>query len=210
MSSAPKTITTYEAATLLEHLLVAKGTQRQMLNGVRNHTIGLLMIDAGLRVGEVVGLKISDLIVQGQPAKAVVIGRFNSKNNAERTIPLTSRIQGALSLMLKHWWGSAGHTTRPAFFRHFVSGKPMTCRQVQKIISDTALEFIGRRVNPHVLRHTFATRMMRVTDSRTVQTLLGHKKLSSTQVYLHPDMTDLENAIKRINLLEDGKTSQVS
>lgn len=209
MSSAPKTLTTYECATLLEHLLVSTGTQRQMLNGVRNHCIGLLMLDAGLRVGEVVGLKISDLIVQGQPAKAVVIGRFNSKNNAERTIPLTSRIQGALSLMLKHWWSSAGETPRPAFFRLTNVERPLTCRQVQKFISATAVEFIGRKIHPHILRHTFATRMMRVTNARTVQQLLGHKKLSSTQVYTHPDMTDLENAIKRIDRLEKGKNSQV-
>lgn len=210
MSTAPKTLTTYEAATLLEHLLRPKGTRRQQLNGVRNFTIGLLMIDAGLRVGEVVSLKISNLIVLGQPATAVVIYRENSKNNAERTVPLTSRVRDALALMQKHWWVNVSNNAGPAFYRLWDISQSLTCRQVQKFIEATSEVFIGRKINPHILRHTFATRMMRVTDSRTVQELLGHKKLSSTQVYTHPDMTDLESAIKRIDRLEKAKNSQVS
>lgn len=209
MSTAPKTITTWETVTLLEHLLKPKGTERQQLNGVRNYCIGLLMLDAGLRVGEVIRLKISDLLVQGQPATAVVVARENSKNGLERTIPLTSRVKDALTLMLKHWWANVSNTAGPAFYRFSDISQSLTCRQIQKFISETALEFIGRKINPHVLRHTFATRLMRTTNARTVQTLLGHRKLSSTQVYLHPNMTDLKTAIDRIGLLENGKNSQV-
>lgn len=209
MSDAPKTITVMEATTLLEHLLRPKGTERQMLNGIRNYTIGLLMLDAGLRVGEVVGLKLYNLTTLGQPATAVVITKENSKNGSERTIPLTSRVKDALALMLKHWWTPSVADYRPAFYRISDVSQSLTCRQIQKFISDTAEQFIGRKINPHVLRHTFATRLMRTTNARTVQVLLGHKKLSSTQVYLHPNMTDLNSAIERIDRLEtDGNSQQ--
>ena len=48
------------------------------------------------------------------------------------------------------------------------------------------------------LRHTYATRLMRVTNIRTVQVLLGHRRLSSTQIYTHPDQEDKDKAIDKM------------
>lgn len=50
-----------------------------------------------------------------------------------------------------------------------------------------------------MLRHTFATRLMQKTNIRVVQQLLGHKSLSSTQVYTHPNADDLQKAIENLN-----------
>ncbi|GAH96402.1 unnamed protein product, partial [marine sediment metagenome] len=56
-----------------------------------------------------------------------------------------------------------------------------------------------REIHPHILRHTFATRLMSKTSMRVVQELLGHKNLSSTQIYTHPNNADLQEAIDSLN-----------
>jgi integrase/recombinase XerD len=53
----------------------------------------------------------------------------------------------------------------------------------------------GIRITPHMLRHTFATRMMATASASTVQLLLGHKRLSSTQIYLHPTLKHCIDAV---------------
>ncbi|GAH73030.1 unnamed protein product [marine sediment metagenome] len=57
---------------------------------------------------------------------------------------------------------------------------------------------LGRPVHPHILRHTFASRLMRTTNARIVQELLGHQHLSTTQIYTHPNQDDLKKAIEQL------------
>ncbi|MBA7615634.1 Tyrosine recombinase XerC [subsurface metagenome] len=89
--------------------------------------------------------------------------------------------------------------------RAFTSGRgvnSLTRRQVYKIISSAAIAALGRSVNPHVLRHTFASKLMRVTNMRTVQELLGHSNITSTQIYTHPNETDKHEAIEKMDRIE--------
>ncbi|GAH69734.1 unnamed protein product, partial [marine sediment metagenome] len=53
--------------------------------------------------------------------------------------------------------------------------------------------------HPHMLRHTFASKLMRVTSMRTVQELLGHSSITSTQIYTHPNEDDKKKAIKGLD-----------
>lgn len=159
----------------------------------------LCMLDAGLRVGEVVQLKVTAFVFAGSPATALNVPAAIAKGGSERTIPLSDRLQAAIVVMMK-WWNPSDLPTFEAYaFVPRKGGTALTSRQVQRIIFLTGKKAIGRKVHPHELRHTFATRLMRTTNSRVVQQLLGHKQLTSTQIYTHPNGDDLLAAIKTLN-----------
>jgi len=69
---------------------------------------------------------------------------------------------------------------------------------VQRVCAIAGLAFLGFSINPHMFRHTFGTRLMRIAPIEVVRRLMGHACLSSTQVYMHPDSDDLKNAIKSL------------
>lgn len=198
----PKTITTEEETTLLREIQVPTQGHRQPYKCHRNYLITLLMLDAGLRVGEVTGLSFGDLVFNQEPVRSVVINRKIAKNNHERTVPLTERLQKAIEAMIP-LWSVFKHVpdTNPAIRSH-PGGPRITVRQVERIMRTISARILGRNINPHQLRHTFATRLMRVTSVRTVQQLLGHLSLSSTQIYTHPTEKDRTDAIKRLNSVD--------
>jgi len=208
MEKSPETLTVLEQHRLLDALLVKDGTKRQFRLGLRNYTIALLMLDAGLRVGEAVKLLQSDLILAGEPMLNLRIRREIAKTRTVRIVPLSARLRDALKTMQGKWWsGENSHVSTVAFYNDKTC-RPLTTRQVERIIEKAALQAFGRKVNPHVLRHTFASKLMRVAPDRVVQDLLGHKQLSSTQVYTHPNADDRKKAIEKINCEEPPATSQ--
>lgn len=210
MTQPPETLTTVEAESLLDKLWGDVRSQIPKARNLRNYTMALLMLDAGLRVGEVCKLEIRDLVFNGEPTRSVTIRPEISKTKTERTVPLSVRLQEALKLMITKL-PNAGVIpgTRPFFYRvialtkdatgNFIDCKPITTRQVQRIITDASFAAFGRRIHPHVLRHTFATRLMRVANSRVVQALLGHKSINSTQIYMNPNGDDLKKAVEAIS-----------
>lgn len=170
-------------------------TRRRERLCIRNYCMALLMLDAGLRVAEACNLPRTSLLFAGLPANAVVVTAKVAKNHVERTVPMSGRLQDALCEMNDVWWRndppSSGHY---AFYRLFAT-RPLSTRQVERFIRSAALAAFGRPAHPHQLRHTFATRLMKRVNIRIVQELLGHKDLSSTQVYTHPNNQDLKAAI---------------
>jgi len=158
-----------------------------------------LMLDGGLRVGELVGLKHSDILDGSSIKICLLIRKEISKTKTERTVPLTNDLKDYLlrytSISPTHW----GLTEHNWLFPGSPTTCPITTRQVERIIGHYGVKYIGRKIHPHILRHTFATRLMRTTPIRIVQELLGHKCLSSTQVYTHPNNQDLTKAIETLN-----------
>jgi len=198
MSRTIETLTVLESNALLDALLCPYGTSAQKRKAVRNYCIGLLMLDAGLRVGEVTRLLFTDVVLAGEPVKALCVTSDISKSKFDRTIPLSGRLQRAI----KNHCNWNRPTDEPGYLC-FAFCKPnhrlhISVRQVQRIIKQASIKAIGRAIHPHVLRHTFASRLMRQTSIRVVQVLLGHKQLSSTQVYTHPDSNDLSTAISLV------------
>lgn len=210
MKTAPETLTVLEYNQLLDVLLDTTGTKRQKALSTRNYTMGLLMGDAGLRVGEVVRLLQSDLIFAGGPVFNLCIRREISKNKKERLIPVGERLTHALKAMQSGWWDRTNDSSRLFAFYNDKSYRPLTTRQVERIIGNASYKAFGRRVHPHILRHTFASCLARVTDIRTVQEILGHKQVTSTQVYTHPNSDDKRKAIKAKERLEAEQSSQNS
>lgn len=198
MSKTPKTITDDEAFKVLDELFRGYGRSPTKRRAVRNFCMGALMLDAGLRVGELVQLLVTDLYSHGAPVDQLVITAETTKVGRERTIPTSDRIKRAIKEMWQNWWFN--RIGGPPIFAFYVtrSGKPITTRQVQGIINSASMSAIGRPIHPHVLRHTFASRLMRTVNIRIVQELLGHKHLSTTQIYTHPNQEDLKKAINSI------------
>ncbi len=140
-----------------------------------------LMARAGLRVSEVVALCLDDVRLNRRKGHVTVRA---SKGLKERTVPLPKAARDALRAYLD---------ARPSWACKvlFVSrtGRPLTPRDVQRLVEKAARRAgLSRRVTPHTLRHTYATRALRQgVDLATLARLLGHESLTTTARYLHPD-----------------------
>ncbi len=154
--------------------------------GVRDRAILELMYAAGLRVSELVTMKQTDLDIQ----TGVVI--CHGKGSKERLVPV-----GKSSI---HWLqqytsvrASYGRTAYPNLF--LGRGKPLTRHVVLSMIKGYAQKVGLQNVSPHTLRHSFATHLLQHgADSRSVQALLGHSDISTTQIYTHITDRHLRNA----------------
>ncbi len=198
MSNAPKTLDVTEQHKLLDALLCKDGPHKSFRKGIRNYLIGCLMLEAGLRVGEVVALKMSHLFFAGKPAQSLVLTKDITKNKVERIIPISSRLRQALEEHYKENTWLCDELCSHAALATYPHQRPITTRQVERIVNKAGWDSLGRPVHPHMLRHTFATKLMRVTDIRTVQELLGHSNVTTTQIYTHPNADDKKKAITNL------------
>ena len=165
----------------------------------RDHAVLELLYAAGLRVGELVGLDWGSIDL---PARVV---RVLGKGGKERMVPFGRPAAAALRRWLEDWEsvraalpasaagaaGPAGVRDEPVFLNH--RGGRLSDRSVRRIIDrwieQTAL---ARGVHPHTLRHTFATHLLEGgADLRSIQELLGHSSISTTQKYTHVDVERL-------------------
>ncbi len=160
----------------------------------RDRAILELLYAAGLRVSELVSL---DWQAIDLPARVL---RVRGKGNKERIVPFGRPSADALRLWLEVWEsvraGTAGEppagTESEPVFLNFRGGR-LSDRSVRNILDrwvDQAA--VARGVHPHTLRHTFATHLLEAgADLRTIQELLGHSSLSTTQKYTHLDVERL-------------------
>lgn len=205
MNKTPTTLTNAEAEILLTFIQHnGIGLKASLLN-IRNYAIATLMLDAGLRVGEVANLLQSDITIAGLAVTAVCLTAQVTKNGTERTVPLSQRCKKAIETLAGCVWIADKISAHLFAFYESDSSKPISVRQIERMIKFAGKMALNRPIHPHILRHTFATRMMRVTSIRIVQQLLGHKSLQSTQVYTHPNQDDLSNAIHQLDVQTDPK-----
>jgi len=198
MRDRPESLTINQASQLIDKLKESTKTKSSRLKAIRDTTIAMIMLDAGLRCGEVVACDIEDLSFNGTPVTHIVLTDRIAKKAGARTIPVSPRLQAQIVLMLMSWWkGPLPDPSTPAFQTR-PGGKRITVRAVQKIIGRASMSIFQMRINPHMLRHTFASNLMRKANIRVVQTLLGHRCISSTQIYTHPDAEDLKQAISNL------------
>ena len=149
--------------------------------GIRDRAILELMYATGLRVSELVALKQTDVDV----LSGLVV--CHGKGNKERRVPLG---KSAIHWLQQYTAVKAGYgkPTAPNLFLQ--RGRPFT-RQIAWAMIKRYAEKAGiKDVSPHTLRHSFATHLLQHgADSRSVQALLGHSDISTTQIYTH--ITDL-------------------
>jgi len=190
-----KVLTYAECSKLLLTIANSGKTPTGKQIAFRNVALTLLMLDAGLRVGEVVKLLWGDLFFNEQPVRNLEIRPAVAKLHIPRIIPVSYRLSEALRVYSIWCSPPAPLDPHSPAFIFFGSRKALTIRQIQRIIRNASISALGEAIHPHTLRHTFATLILPKTNIRVVQQLLGHSSLTSTQVYTHPNSTDLREAI---------------
>lgn len=193
-----QTLTTPELERFLLYIRDNHHSSMQKWSATRNHLIVLLLADAGLRVGELVQLEQWDLWSNNMAVTTLVMRAAITKTKTERILPLSDRIRAAIGRVKEILWIEPGEFTVAYAFPGTGEDGHISERQVQRMCKSAGKFSINREVYPHLLRHTFASRTMRVANIRVVQQLLGHKSLNSTQIYTHPNGDDLSRAIKNL------------
>jgi len=165
----------------------------------RNYAILMTMLQTGVRVGELVGLILDDILIGGHFKTALTVRAEISKSGREREIPISKRLKDVLQDYITGYQLKQ-RTMKPEdpLFQQTNRVQSLSTRQVERIVAALSKEAIGRKIHPHLLRHTFATNMMRVADIRIVQEILGHTNIASTQIYLHPNNVDLKQAVDKM------------
>lgn len=161
--------------------------------GKRDRSILEILYSAGMRVSELVGLNQEDLdLLSG-------LVRIRGKGKKERMVPVGGKALEALRAYLEAAPvpGRKNESQPPLFLNR--SGSRLTDRSVRRLILKYARQIsLKKGISPHTLRHTFATHMLdRGADLRSVQELLGHANLSTTQIYTHVTTRRLQEAYNR-------------
>jgi integrase len=161
------------------------------------NTAVALMLELGLRVGECTALTWSMLDDFPTGIGLLNIPSTANHNRWPRTLPLTPYLRQHLTMRYNQRLPQLSpdlEKTLPILAKP--DGHSITDRSIQAALHRLSLATLGYHVNPHSLRHTFATRLLRVSDIRLVQIALGHRSLQSTQIYTHPTLGDLATALK--------------
>lgn len=164
--------------------------------GLRDFTMIYLALSTGLRCSELVGLYVEDIAPFGVISRILVVPPRLGKNSKKRDIPLNQETIDLLThfLTIKKDLDEFTIGSSPLFVSRY-TGNPLSSRDFQRIVKDLSIKSIGRSITPHTLRHTFATRLLRHTNLRVVQEALGHSSVQSTQIYTHPGISDISDAI---------------
>jgi site-specific recombinase XerD len=157
--------------------------------GLRDRAILTLLYGTGIRASECAGLKEEDVDLDQQQVKV------KGKGGHERTVPLNVRVTESLQIYRLN--RGAISPTEPFFQSRRRRG--MTRGAVYERVKRYAqLAKIPKRVSPHRLRHTFATHLVKAgVQLVTIRDLLGHRLITSTQIYLHVTAADLRDAADR-------------
>jgi site-specific recombinase XerD len=167
--------------------------------GARDRALLEFLYGTGVRLGELVALRVGDFLPLGD--RVVVRGKGNKK----RVVPFAGR---ARECMLAYWESRFAvtpgdrslveHASLPAFAGR-TTDVAVSRRTVQRVVAKhLRLVASVTKASPHVLRHAFATHMLdHGADLRAVQELLGHESLSTTQVYTHVSVEHLRKVYRK-------------
>ena len=170
----------------------------------RDAALLVVMLGGGLRVGETVGLDVSD--VRADQAGGGLLYIRQGKGRRDRSVPVHDEVVDAVRAYLAEsgrMMGVAGPLFRPhdrgARARGGARGRRLTEKSVWHIVQECRRRagILGKSITPHSLRHTYALRTLKASKNVVaVQALLGHASLATTQTYVrHLDLTDLRHAV---------------
>lgn len=156
---------------------------------LRDRAILELFYSSGVRVGELCGLEVEDVDLDGR------LVRVMGKGRKERIIPIGRPAAQALERYLSERGKLRGEGADRGGSPLFVNrrGGPLTPRSVERLLEKYLRKGgLGKTITPHGLRHSFATHLLQAgADLRVIQELLGHARLSTTQRYTHLNLDQL-------------------
>lgn len=174
-------------------------------HGVRNRALLTLLYGCGLRVSEAAQMRVEDVDF------AEKFVRVTGKGGRERLVPFGPWTERALKAYLNG--PRRGKEARLVTERLFLGrgGRGLSRMGVWLIVRQAALRAgLEKRVSPHTFRHSFATHLIQAgADLRSVQAMLGHRSISTTQIYTHLDREHLANVHRLCHPLEAGWTAAV-
>jgi integrase/recombinase XerC len=181
------------------------------LLGARDRAILETIYSAGLRIGELVALNIEDLDEFGEAL------RIRGKGRKERLAPMGSKALEAIARYRRKRDESFGPARQGPLFVNR-SGKRLSDRSIRRKLNKyMKIADIPKHISPHTLRHSFATHMLNAgADLRSVQEMLGHENLSTTQIYTHLTSARLKEVYDKAHPLSDdyphgeGATARVA
>lgn len=181
----PEVLSTDEIDQILKSIDLSKP------EGQRNKTIIEVLFSCGLRVSELVNLKLSNLYLE----EGFV--RVMGKGSKERLVPISSKAIGEL----KYWFVDRNLMKIQQGEEDYVflnrRGKHLTRTMILIMLKRQAVAAgITKTISPHTLRHSFATELLKGgADLRAIQAMLGHESIGTTELYMHIDTTTLREEI---------------
>ena len=180
-------------ATVAMDSLATRVAEEESATSIRDCAILEVLYASGARVSELCGLDLDDIDYQRNTI--LVLG----KGNKERTIPLGNPAMKALNNWIKNARSEMANGASGEAVFLGVRGKRIDQRTVRTVVYE-ALEALegAQRLGPHALRHSAATHLLEGgADLRTVQEILGHASLATTQIYTHVSTERLQKAFKQ-------------
>lgn len=190
-------LTKSEARRLIE------ATPTTKARDIRDRAMLETLYATGIRRAELIALTIYDADLQ-----TATLRIEHGKGNTTRVVPLTQSATVALKLYLEEARAVFAHEAgQVRLFVSTRSGGPLDDADIMRIVAKAATRAgIKKHVTPHTLRHTCATHLLKGrADIRQIQKLLGHRRLSSTEVYTRVELSDLAEVIARCHPREKRK-----
>ena len=161
--------------------------------GQRNRTIIEVLYGTGIRVSELVNLKLSNIFFKENILKIV------GKGDKERFVPLGKAASNEIInyISFRDKFKIDEKFSDILFLNKY--GRSLTRSMIFKIISDASKNIsLEKKISPHTLRHSFATHLLKNgADLRTIQLILGHESIITTEIYTHLDIFHLEEVLKK-------------
>ena len=188
----PEVLDIADAKTAMDSL-ATRASEEETPISLRDVAMVELLYATGARVAELCGLDVSDIDYDRQTIR--VLG----KGNKERTIPLGNPAMKALNVWLKEGRDSIKNSLSGYAVFLGARGKRIDQRTVRTVVYNALQAIDGiERMGPHALRHSAATHLLEGgADLRTVQEILGHASLATTQIYTHVSTERLQKAFKQ-------------
>jgi len=192
----PDTLSTNE----IDQLIAA--IDLSTLEGERNKAILEMLYSCGLRVSELTAIKLSDLFFDESFIKVT------GKGNKQRFVPIGLPTQRILNIYIENVRNQfpIQKTANDTLFINR-RGNPLTRAMIFTIIKRLAVEIgLEKSISPHTFRHSFATHLLENgADLRSIQLMLGHESITTTEIYMHLDRSFLTEVMQNYHPWREGK-----